>query len=237
MEPQVFFITGASQGLGAELARLYAAQSARLVLTARNAQALDAIARELRPLTEVLAIAGDVADDEHVIALVNAALGRFERIDVLINNASTLGVSPMPALEQLEPSTFGRLMDVNVRAPLHIAQLLLPRMRARGSGLIVNVSSDAAVQAYAGWGGYGASKAALEHLSCILAAELEGTGVRVMVVDPGNMNTKMHRDAEPGVDLSGLPHPREIAALMARAIANAAEPFERVEVAALVSRV
>lgn len=237
MGEQVVFITGASQGLGAELARLFAAQGARLVLTARRAPALDAIARELEKATDLIAVAGDVADDEHVRSLANAALHRFGRVDVLINNASTLGASPMPQLEQLDRSTFSRLMDVNVRAPLHIAQLLLPQMRSRGFGLIVNVTSDAAVQAYPGWGGYGSSKAALEHLSRILAEELSGSGVRVVAVDPGNMNTQMHRDAEPGVDLSDLPPPKEVAAAMVRALANASAPFARLEIQALVSHV
>lgn len=237
MGEQVIFITGASQGLGAELARLYAARGARLILTARSARALDAIARELEPATDLVAVAGDVADDEHARSLANAALQRFGQVDVLINNASTLGASPMPQLEQLDRSTFWRLVDVNVRAPLHIAQLLLPHMRARGSGLIVNVSSDAAVQAYAGWGGYGSSKAALEHLSRILAEELSGSGVHLVVVDPGNMNTQMHRDAEPGVDLSDLPHPKEVASAIVRALANATAPFARLEIQALVSHV
>jgi NAD(P)-dependent dehydrogenase (short-subunit alcohol dehydrogenase family) len=117
----------------------------------------------------------------------------------------------MPKLEHLGAPAFFELMDVNVRAPLAIAQHVLTHMRARGSGTIVNVTSDAAVNAYPGWGGYGTSKAALEHLSRILATELEGSGVRVLVLDPGNMDTQMHRDAEPGEDLSGLPKPRQIA--------------------------
>jgi NAD(P)-dependent dehydrogenase (short-subunit alcohol dehydrogenase family) len=117
----------------------------------------------------------------------------------------------MPALEQLTQAAFFEVMDVNVRAPLAIAQRVLPHMRARGTGAIVNVTSDAAVNAYPGWGGYGTSKAALEQLSRILAAELDGSGVSVLVLDPGNMNTQMHQDAEPGEDLSGLPLPESVA--------------------------
>ena len=122
-----------------------------------------------------------------------------------MNNASTVGPSPMPALADYPLDAFVAVLQTNLVAPLHLAQLVLPGMRARGSGVILNVSSDAGSEAYAGWGGYGTSKAALEHLSRVLAAELEGSGVRVDVVDPGDMNTQMHREAEPGVDLSGLP--------------------------------
>jgi NAD(P)-dependent dehydrogenase (short-subunit alcohol dehydrogenase family) len=120
-------------------------------------------------------------------------------------------------------------MEVNVRAPLSIAQIVLPQMRARGSGTIVNVTSDAAVNAYAGWGGYGTSKAALEHLSRILAEELTGTGVRVMVIDPGNMDTQMHRDAEPGEDLSSLPKPESVAPRFIDLVEREREPFSRHE--------
>jgi NAD(P)-dependent dehydrogenase (short-subunit alcohol dehydrogenase family) len=117
----------------------------------------------------------------------------------------------MPALEAYRWQDLERVLRVNVLAPLHLTQLVLPGMRARREGVVINVTSDAGVEAYAGWGGYGASKAALEHLSRTLAAELEGTGIRVYAVDPGDMNTEMHRLAEPGVDLSGLPGP-EVAA-------------------------
>src|SRR5689334_20406301 len=113
----------------------------------------------------------------------------------------------MPALQNLAPDALQHILDVNVVAPLRLIQAVLPTMRARGSGLIINVTSDAGVQAYPNWGGYGASKAALEHLSNILAAELDTTGIRVYVVDPGDMDTAMHRAAEPGVDLSHLPKP------------------------------
>ncbi len=237
MEQQVVFITGASQGLGAELARGYARQGAALVLTARTAGSLGAIQRELKAFTNIVAIAGDVADDEHVHALIDTALERFGRIDILINNASTLGASPMPALENFGPNTFRNIMEVNVRAPLHLAQHILPGMRTRASGTVVNITSDAALVAYAGWGGYGASKAALEHLSRVLAEEIMQSGVRVLLIDPGNMNTQMHRDAEPGVDLSELPHPKDVAPSIIAAITGAGKPFERVEAQAVVARV
>ena len=211
MSHPVVLITGASRGLGAALAREWARRGAALLLTARGAEALAAIAKEVSRSTDVLAEPIDVTDDLRMSAFIDTAISTFGRIDVLVNNASTLGGSPMPKLEDLGASAFFELMDVNVRAPLTISQRVLPHMRARGTGTIVNVTSDAAVSAYPGWGGYGASKAALEHLSRILAAELDGTGVRVMVLDPGNMDTQMHRDAEPGEDLSGLPKAESVA--------------------------
>ncbi len=194
-----------------EIARLYAERGLKLVLTARRSTELEAAAAELQQVTQVVALAGDVADAAHAERLVAAGLKRFGQIDVLVNNASELGPSPMPSLEQLGADDFAGILDVNVVAPLRLSQLVLPRMRAQGSGLIVNVTSDAGVNAYPTWGGYGASKAALEHLSRVLAAELDGTGIRVYVVDPGDMDTAMHRAAEPGVDLSHLPHPRSVA--------------------------
>jgi NAD(P)-dependent dehydrogenase (short-subunit alcohol dehydrogenase family) len=202
---QVVLITGASRGLGLEIARLFAQRKAALILTARGAGDLETVAAELRGQTEVLAIAGDVADSGHARALARRGLERFGRIDVLINNASTIGPSPMPELASYPIEAFSDVLGVNVVAPLQLIQLVLPQMQERGAGVIVNVTSDAGIEAYAGWGGYGASKAALEHLSRVLAAELEGSGVRVYVVDPGDMNTQMHREAEPGVDLSELP--------------------------------
>jgi NAD(P)-dependent dehydrogenase (short-subunit alcohol dehydrogenase family) len=210
MEQRVALITGASKGLGREIARAYARTGLRLVLTARGRAALEEAANELRGLTDILAVAGDVADAAHVERLVKLALARYGHIDVLVNNASELGAGLLE-LEKLPPEELESILRTNLVAPLRLIQLVLPNMRQRGSGLIVNVSSDAAVEAYPTWGGYGASKAALEHLSRVLAAEVEGSGVRVAVVDPGDMNTEMHRAAEPGVDLTHLPGP-EVAA-------------------------
>ncbi len=207
LQRRVALITGASRGLGLEIARLYAARGARLILTARGAAALEAAAEELGRRTDVVALPGDVADRQHAERLVRAGLERFGHIDVLVNNASLLGPSPMPMLEAYPPDVLDDVLRANVVAPLHLAQLVLPGMRAHGEGVILNVTSDAGVEAYPGWGGYGASKAALEHLSRVLAVELEGTGVRVYVVDPGDMDTQMHREAEPGEDLSHLPPP------------------------------
>jgi NAD(P)-dependent dehydrogenase (short-subunit alcohol dehydrogenase family) len=203
-------VTGASRGLGFELAHLLAQRCANLVIAARDKAALDAAAAHFSRHTGVVAVAADVAEDAE--AIVDAGLRRFGGIDLLINNASELGPSPMPPLASLPWRSLERILRVNVTAALHLTQLVLPSMRRTGAGTIVNVSSDAGVNAYPGWGGYGASKAALEHLSRTLAAELEGTGIRVILVDPGDMNTQMHRDAEPGVDLSHLAEPRVAAA-------------------------
>jgi NAD(P)-dependent dehydrogenase (short-subunit alcohol dehydrogenase family) len=213
MSTQVALITGASRGLGLEVARAYARHGLRLILTARGAEALQLAADELLSAAsnDVLALPADVGNPADAERLVEAGLSTFGRIDVLVNNASELGPSPMPDLEHLPTDSFVDVLRVNVVGPLKLIQLVLPGMKSRSSGLIVNVTSDAGVQAYPTWGGYGASKAALEHLSRVLAAELEGSGVRIFVVDPGDMHTAMHRAAEPGVDLSHLQTPDLVA--------------------------
>ena len=229
----VALVTGASRGLGLEIAKIYAGLGARLVIAARGREDLEAVARELRPQTEVVALALDVSQEAE--RLVEAALERFGRIDVLVNNASELGPSPMPALEEYPWQELQRVFRVNVLAPLHLAQLALPGMRARGEGVIINVTSDAGVEAYPGWGGYGASKAALEHVSRTLGAELEGSGVRVYVVDPGDMNTAMHRLAEPGVDLSDLPGPEASAPAFVQLVEEETAPFARIKAQEIVA--
>jgi NAD(P)-dependent dehydrogenase (short-subunit alcohol dehydrogenase family) len=231
----VALITGASRGLGREIARLFAGRGMPLIITARDAPSLATTANELRRWTEVIALPGDVADPAHAERLVRSGLDRFGRIDVLINNASSIGPSPMPALDAYPVSALADVFRINVLAPLHLIQLVLPGMRARGTGVIVNVTSDAAVQAYAGWGGYGASKVALEHLSKVLAAEIEGSGVRVLVVDPGDMNTQLHRDAEPGADLSHLPGPEVPAPAFLDLILRDSTPFGRFEAQKLIA--
>jgi NAD(P)-dependent dehydrogenase (short-subunit alcohol dehydrogenase family) len=145
----------------------------------------------------------------------------------VINNASTLGRSPLPALDQLSPSTFDRIFTTNVFAPLHLIQHALPIMRLTG-GTIVNITSDAAIEEYAGWGGYGSAKAALEHMSRILAAELDGSGISVIVADPGDMDTELHRLAVPDADVTSLADPRAVAPALLRAIAAPRGSFVRV---------
>lgn len=230
---RVALITGASRGLGLAIARLYARKGAKVVLVARGQPALGEAAQELSGATEVLALAADVGEEAEQIA--KAALDRFGAVDVLINNASEIGPSPMPALETYPWDALLRVFRVNAVAPLHLTQLLLPQMKSRGEGVIINVTSDAGVQAYAGWGGYGASKAALEHLSRVLVAELEGSGVRIYVVDPGDMNTEMHRLAEPGVDLSHLPGPEVPAPAFVHLVEEETAPSGRFEAMKLVA--
>ena len=195
-------ITGASRGLGLALARELASRGWALVIDARGGNDLEAVARELGQLTEVAAIAGDVADPAHRRALVSAA---GPEIDLLVNNASVLGPSPQPALADYPLTDLERVYRVNALAPLALAQLVLPRLA--DGGVIVNITSDAAIEPYEGWGGYGSSKAALEQLSRILAAE--HPDLRVYAVDPGDMRTQMHQEAFPGEDISDRPEPEE----------------------------
>lgn len=232
LDGKVALITGASRGLGREIARTFAGRGAKLVLVARGADDLESAARALKDVTDVEAMALDVSEDAERV--VETAIRRFGRIDVLVNNASELGPSPMPALEEYDWRDLERVLRVNVLAPLHLTQLVLPGMRARQEGVIINVTSDAGVEAYPGWGGYGASKAALEHVSRTLAEELKDTGIRVYVVDPGDMNTEMHQLAEPGVDLSDLPGPDVPAPAFAWLVEHEAAPFARVSAQDLV---
>jgi NAD(P)-dependent dehydrogenase (short-subunit alcohol dehydrogenase family) len=199
---KVAIVTGASRGLGLALARALAGRGWRLIVDARGAEALDAAAAGLAGAT---AIPGDVADAAHRRALV-AAAEEAGRLDLLVNNASTLGASPLPPLSEYPLDTLEDVLRVNVLAPLALVQEALPLL-ARSGGRIVNVSSDAAVEAYEGWGGYGASKAALDQLTNVLAAEQPG--LKVYAVDPGDMNTQMHQDAYPGEDISDRPPPED----------------------------
>ena len=191
-------VTGASRGLGLALTRSLAERGWRLVVDARDEKAL----AEATAGRDVMAIPGDVSDPAHRARVVEAA---GDRIDLLVNNASLLGPSPRPQLADYRLSELKRVYEANVFAPLCFVQLALPRL-APGAA-IVNVTSDAAVEPYEGWGGYGSSKAALEQLTAILAAE--HPELRIYAVDPGEMRTQMQQDAFPGEDISDRPPPEE----------------------------
>jgi NAD(P)-dependent dehydrogenase (short-subunit alcohol dehydrogenase family) len=195
----VGIVTGASRGLGLALARALDERGWRLVADARGA---DALSEATDGLSGVTAIAGDVADPGHRRALVEAA---GDEIDLVVNNASLLGPSPQPPLADYPLDELRRVYEVNVLAPLALLQLVLPRLREGAA--VLDITSDAGVEAYEGWGGYGSSKAALEQMTAVLAAEYPG--LRVYWVDPGDMRTQMHQEAFPGDDISDRPPPED----------------------------
>ena len=199
-------ITGASRGLGLALARALADRGWNLVLDARGGDPLRAAAEELSPKTQVVAVTGDVTDEGHRAELVEAARA-LGGPDLLVNNASLLGPSPQPKLAEYPLDDFKAVYEVNVTAPLALIQLAMPLLAQSPQGRILNVTSDAGVEGYQGWGGYGSSKAALEQLSKVLAAE--HPELKVWWVDPGDMNTKMHQEAYPDEDISDRPPPEE----------------------------
>jgi len=199
---RVAVITGASRGLGLTLARLLARDGWTLILDARGAEALAAVERELSAQTRVVAIAGDMAEAAHRRALAEA-VRKEERLDVVVNNASVLGPSPQPTLLEYPLEVLEQVYQVNVFGPLALVQAV--RDFLKPGAAIINVTSDASMQPYPGWGGYGSSKAALEQLTAILAAE--NADWRVYWVDPGDMRTQMHQEAYPGEDISDRPLP------------------------------
>ena len=198
-------ITGASRGLGLALARRLAGEGWTLIIDARGQRDLEAARAELAKRARVVAIPGDVRSEEHRLALAEAA-HEAGGLDALINNASILGPSPQPALLDYPIGVLEEVYRANTIAPLALIQAL--RRDLKEGARIVNVTSDAAVEPYEGWGGYGSSKAALEQLSNILAAE-NPDSLRVYWTDPGDMWTQMHQEAFPGEDISDRPLPEE----------------------------
>jgi NAD(P)-dependent dehydrogenase (short-subunit alcohol dehydrogenase family) len=205
VENPLAIVTGASRGLGLALARALARRDWALVIDARGAEALKAVQDELAGRAPVTAIPGNVGNERHLHAMVDAAR-ELGRLDLLVNNASLLGPSPQPRLADYPLDVLRDVYQVNVFGPLRLIQLALPLLQA-SSGRIVNVTSDAGVEGYEGWGGYGSSKAALEQLSNVLAAE--HPDLKIYSVDPGDMNTQMHQEAYPGEDISDRPPPQE----------------------------
>lgn len=197
-------ITGASRGLGLALARAIAQRGWNLIIDARGAEALEAAQKELKPYTKVIAIAGDVTSPGHREELARAAQ-QVGGIDVLVNNASMLGPSPQPDLLDYPIDVLEQVYQANVIAPLGILQTI--RNQLKPGARVLNITSDAGIEPYPGWGGYGSSKAALEHLSAVLAAE--NPDLKVYWIDPGDMRTQMQQEAFPGEDISDRPLPED----------------------------
>lgn len=233
----VAIITGASRGLGAALAEGLVAEGWSVVVDARHPDALESTAGRLRARAatagggRVVALAGDVTAQGHRRRLVEeaAALGG---LSLLVNNASILGASPLPPLAAYPLDVLRRVLEVNVVAPLALVQAALPLLRQSPDPRILDVTSDAGVEAYPRWGAYGASKAALEHLGAVLAAE--EPAVRVWTVDPGDMRTAMHQEAFPGEDISDRPRPEEVVPALVRLVAGD-RPGGRLRAADLVA--
>lgn len=218
-------VTGGSRGLGRALAAALVTDGWEVVIDGRDAPAL----LRAGAATGAWTVPGDVTDPAHRAALVASAERRCGRLDLLVNNAGSLGASPLPPLARYPLADLRALFEANVVAPLALSQLALPLLRRTG-GALLNVTSDAAVGDYAGWGGYGASKAALEQWSSVLAAE-EPT-VRVWWFDPGDMRTRMHQEAFPGEDIGDRPEPETVVPAVRRLLATR-PPSGRVRAAEL----
>ncbi len=214
LQGKVCLITGASRGLGRALALEFARQGASLVINSRSSSQADLAKTEadLQKLgADTLSVLADVSARADVERLAGEALARFRRVDVLVNNASSLGPTPMPYLLDYPLDDFESVLRTNLVGPFELTRALVGQMLARRSGSIINVSSDAGVVGYATWGAYGISKAALDHLTRTWAAELEGTGVRINSVDPGELDTAMKRASDPQGDASAWAKPESAA--------------------------
>jgi NAD(P)-dependent dehydrogenase (short-subunit alcohol dehydrogenase family) len=237
-------VTGASRGLGLALAAELGTRGWALVVDARNAGDLAVAGARLQaaPVSagsfavdgvRVVAVAGDVADPAHRSQLIAAAT-ELGGLDLLVNNASTLGATPLPPLAGYPVGDLRTVFEVNSLAPLALLQEAMPLLRGSGDPRVLNVTSDASVEHYPGWGGYGAAKAALDHLGGTLAAE--EPWLRVFTVDPGDMRTRMHQDAFPGEDISDRPLPEEVVPLLVGLI-ESSRPSGRYRASELVSLV
>ena len=205
-------ITGGSRGLGRALGVVFARAGAHVALVARDPGPLSEAVAEIRAAGgDAHGIVADVADRDAAQAIAGQAAARLGPVDILVNNASTLGPVPLRLLLDTDCEDLERALAVNLVGPFRLTKALAGAMVLRGSGTVVNITSDAATEAYERWGAYGASKAGLLHLGRIWAAELAGTGVRVVDFDPGEMDTRMHADAMPDADRSTLADPAEVA--------------------------
>jgi len=231
-------VTGGSRGLGAALARELCRRGGRVVLTARGREELQTVVDAIRTAGgEVHGLSADVGDVRAIYPLVGAATALVGPVEVLVHNASTLGAVPLRELADTECEDFARVLEVNVLAPFRLTKAVAGSMALRGRGLVLGVTSDAGVVGYPGWGAYGVSKAGLDHLMRTWAVELQDTGVRFLSVDPGEMDTRMHADADPGADRSKLASPDDVATCLADLIqsAEAWPSGTRLEVARLRS--
>jgi NAD(P)-dependent dehydrogenase (short-subunit alcohol dehydrogenase family) len=226
-------VTGASRGLGRAIAELLARRGAKVALVARDAGPLADVVATIRGNGgDAHAIAADVSDKAAVHRIAGQAQGLVGEIEIAIHAASTLGPVPLRLLLDTECEDLAAVLETNLVGPFRLTKILAGAMALRGDGVIVHVSSDAAIEPYPRWGAYGVSKAGQDHLSRILAAELEGTGVRVLSVDPGEMDTKMHADAIPDADPKTLQRPADVAA---RIVAMIADPVRAPSGARLVA--
>jgi len=219
-------VTGGSRGLGAALGRVLASEGARVALVARGPEDLERAVAEIRDAGgEAHALVGDVGDKDQIHSLAGAAAALVGPVDLLVHNASTLGRTPLRLLLDTDCEDLERVLAVNLVGPFRLTKALAGSMALRGGGMVVHVSSDAAANPYPRWGAYGVSKAALDHLNRIWAAELEGSGVRFLSVDPGEMDTRMHAEAMPEADPRDLPLPAVVAETIV-AMIRAAETID-----------
>jgi NAD(P)-dependent dehydrogenase (short-subunit alcohol dehydrogenase family) len=224
IEGRAALITGGSRGLGAALGRSLAAEGARVVLVARGAEGLAQVVDGIRAKGGIAhGFVADVGAKEDIHRIAGAAAALAGPIDILVHNASTLGPTPLRLLLDTACEDLADVLDVNLMGPFRLTRALVGGMVLRGRGLVLQVTSDASVNGYATWGAYGVSKAALDHLGRIWAAELEGTGVRVLTVDPGEMRTAMHAAAMPGADPATLADPEVVAERVVEIIRRAEE--------------
>lgn len=217
-------ITGGSRGLGRALGIALARKGARVVLVARNRAELDRAVEEIRAQGgQAYGIAADIGNKDDIYPIAGQAAALAGPVDILIQNASTLGPVPLRILLDTDCEDIQRTLEVNLVGPFRLAKAVAGSMALRGSGLVLAISSDAAVEAYSGWGAYGISKAALDHMTRIFAAELDGTGVQFLSIDPGEMDTQMHADAMPDADPRTLARPEDAAERILEIIRRARE--------------
>ena len=213
LQGRTALVTGASRGLGAALSRSLAGHGAKVVLVARDERELEDVERAIRAAGgEAFAVPGDVGDKTAIHGIAGVAAAVAGPIDVLVHNASTLGKTPLRLLLDTDCEDLERVLDVNLVGPFRLTKVLAGSMALRGTGLVVQITSDASVNAYPTWGAYSVSKAALDHLGRVLAVELSDFGVKVVSVDPGEMRTRMHAEALPDADPATLTAPEDVAA-------------------------